>query len=146
MQQYDYQQTSFIKCEICCSKSFSANRLFGSLTANCCSESYLVKVANSQSTSLFCTLSFWKSFMCLILLSRACQVRMVRFSLHVVMSKILFVNLNIAKGTTEPNSTLPLQNISRKKQTKLQLQILPELQLQNPDQTLCSKSEKSLGF
>ena len=47
MQKYDYQQTSFIKCEICCSKSFSANRLFGSLTANCCSESYLVKVANS---------------------------------------------------------------------------------------------------
>ena len=52
MQQYDYQQTSFIKCENCCSKSFSANRLFGSLTANCCSESYLVKFANSWSTSL----------------------------------------------------------------------------------------------
>ena len=39
-----------------------------------------------------------------------------------------------------------LQNISRKELTKLQLQILPELQLQNLDQTLCSKSEQKFSF
>ena len=39
-----------------------------------------------------------------------------------------------------------LQNISRKELTKLQLQILPELQLQNLDQTLCSKSEQKFNF
>merc|ERR1712214_243351 len=39
-----------------------------------------------------------------------------------------------------------LQNISRKELTKLQLQILPELQLQNLDQTFCSKSELTLRF
>ena len=39
-----------------------------------------------------------------------------------------------------------LQNISRKKLTELQLQILPELQLQNFDQTLCSKSEQKVSF
>ena len=35
-----------------------------------------------------------------------------------------------------------MKNVSRKKLTKLQLQILPELQLQDLDQTLCSKSEQ----
>jgi len=39
-----------------------------------------------------------------------------------------------------------LQNISRKKLTKLQLQILPEHQLQNLDQTFCSKSEQTFTF
>ena len=39
-----------------------------------------------------------------------------------------------------------LQNISRKELTKLQLQILPELQLQNLDQTFCSKSEQTFRF
>ena len=39
-----------------------------------------------------------------------------------------------------------LQNISRKELTKLQLQILPELQLQNLDQTFCSKSEQKFSF
>jgi len=33
-----------------------------------------------------------------------------------------------------------------KKLAKLQLQILPELQLQNLDQTLCSKSEQKISF
>ena len=35
---------------------------------------------------------------------------------------------------------------AEKKLTKLQLQILPELQLQNFDQTLCSKSEQKVSF
>ena len=34
----------------------------------------------------------------------------------------------------------------QKKLAKLQLQILPELQLQNLDQTLCSKSEQKFSF
>ena len=44
------------------------------------------------------------------------------------------------------NNSLPLQNISSKILTKLLLQILPELQLQNLDQTLCSKSEQKFSF
>ena len=39
-----------------------------------------------------------------------------------------------------------LQNISRKKLTELQFQILPELQIQNFDQTLCSKSQQKVSF
>ena len=39
-----------------------------------------------------------------------------------------------------------LQNISSKILNKLLLQILPELQLQNNDQTLCSKSEQKFNF
>ena len=39
-----------------------------------------------------------------------------------------------------------LQNISRKELTKLQIQILPEIQLQNLDQTFCSKSEQTFSF
>ena len=39
-----------------------------------------------------------------------------------------------------------MKNVTRKKLTKLQLQILSELQLQNLDQTLCSKSEQKFSF
>ena len=35
---------------------------------------------------------------------------------------------------------------AEKRLAKLQLQILPELQLQNLDQTLCSKSEQKFSF
>ena len=41
---------------------------------------------------------------------------------------------------------LPPQNISSKTLTKLQLQILPELQLQNLNQTFCLKSEQKFSF
>ena len=44
----------------------------------------------------------------------------------------------------QDSTSLPLQNISSKILNKLLLQILPELQLQNLDQPLCSKTEKSL--
>ena len=37
-------------------------------------------------------------------------------------------------------------SISSKLLTKLQPQILPELQLQNLDQTLCSKTEQKINF
>ena len=43
-------------------------------------------------------------------------------------------------------TSLPLQNISSKILNKLLLQILPELQLQNLDQTLWSKSEQKFNF
>merc|ERR1712223_1741202 len=43
-------------------------------------------------------------------------------------------------------TSLRLQNISSKILTQLQPQILPELQLQNLDQTLCSKFEQKFNF
>ena len=61
------------------------------------------------------------------------------WNLHIHIDQTWLQNLH------QDLTSLPLQNIS-KILTKLQLQILPELQLQNLDQTLCSKSEQKFCF
>ena len=56
------------------------------------------------------------------------------------MTKIQLRNLN------QTSAAKYWPNYSFKIRTKLQLQILPELQLQNLDQTLCSRSEHTFCF
>ena len=54
--------------------------------------------------------------------------------IQLVFGNLGHIRLNLYKTSAE------------KKLAKLQLQILPELQLQNLDQTLCSKSEQKFSF
>ena len=54
------------------------------------------------------------------------------------MNKLQLPNLQQTVGNTITNTS--------KKLAKLRLQILPELQPQNLDQTLCSKSEQKFNF
>ena len=60
--------------------------------------------------------------------------------------KIQDIDQTWLQNLDQDSTSLPLQNISSKILNKLLLQILPELQLQNNDQTLCSKSEQKFNF
>ena len=52
----------------------------------------------------------------------------------------------LTKPSLRISTTIQLHKHQQKKLANLQLQILPELQLQNLDQTLCSKYEQKFNF